>query len=77
MAFIDQILQRPSYGWKNDKGELVVPSNRTLFKEALSRLNIFASRKNWISVLSVLMVVCLLPFFYFFIVLLLFFFLIK
>jgi len=67
MAFIDQILQRPSYGWKNDKGELVVPSNRPLFKEALSRLNIFASRKNWISVLSVLMVVCLLPFFYFFI----------
>lgn len=67
MAFIDQILQRPSYGWQNDKGELVVPSNRTLFKEALSRLNIFASRKNWISVLSVLMVVCLLPFLYFFI----------
>lgn len=67
MAFIDQILERPSYGWQNDKGELVVPSNRTLFKEALSRLNVFASRKNWISALSVVMIICLLPFLYLFI----------
>ncbi|MDF2380371.1 fatty acid desaturase [Nostoc ellipsosporum NOK] len=67
MAFIDQILQRPSYGWQNDRGELIVPSTRVLFKEAFSRLNLFASRKNWISVLSIVMIACLMPFLYFFI----------
>lgn len=64
MAFIDIVLQEPSYKWKDEKGELVVPTKRQLFKEAFSRINVFRSKKNWISLLSWLMVVCMLPFFY-------------
>ncbi len=66
MAFIDTVLQEPSYGWKDDKGELIVPTTKQLFSEAFARINIFKSRKNWISLISWLMVVCMLPFFYFF-----------
>ena len=64
MAFIDIVLQEPSYKWKDEKGELVVPTKRQLFKEAFSRINVFRSKKNWISLLSWLMVACMLPFFY-------------
>jgi fatty-acid desaturase len=64
MAFIDHLLQEPSYGWKDEKGNLIVPSKRQLFTEALSRGNIFRSKKNWISLISLLMVVCMLPFFF-------------
>lgn len=67
MAFIDNILQRPSYGWSNTNGELIVPSKKQLFKEAFSRVNIFKTKKNWIASLSWLMTACLVPFLYFFI----------
>ncbi|MBA4167287.1 MAG: fatty acid desaturase [Chitinophagaceae bacterium] len=67
MAFIDKVLQTPSYGWKNEKGELIVPSLKQLFSEAFARINVFQTRKNWISLISWLMAVCLFPFFIFFI----------
>jgi stearoyl-CoA desaturase (delta-9 desaturase) len=66
MAFIDSILQEPSYGWKSTNGELIVPTKKQLWKEALSRMNVFKSRHNWLSFASVTMIVCLLPFLYFF-----------
>jgi stearoyl-CoA desaturase (delta-9 desaturase) len=64
VAYIDNVLQTPSYGWKNAKGELVIPTVKQLFSEALSRINIFKSRKNWISFISWLMFACMLPFFF-------------
>ncbi|RYG16692.1 MAG: acyl-CoA desaturase [Chitinophagaceae bacterium] len=67
MAFIDYVLQEPSYGWKDENGAVVKPTAKTLWREAFSRMNIFRSKKNWISFTSVAMMVCLLPFFYFFI----------
>lgn len=67
MVFIDYILQKPSYGWKNEKGELIIPSKKQLFKEAFTRINIFKTRKNWISFTGWLMTICMLPFLYFFI----------
>lgn len=67
MAFIDILLQQPSYGWTNAQGELSVPSTKQLFSEAFSRINIFKSKKNWISLISWLMAVCMLPFFFVFI----------
>jgi len=67
MAFIHRILQQPSYGWKDESGNLFIPTTLQLFKEAFRRINIFKSKKNWISLISWLMVVCMLPFFYFFI----------
>jgi stearoyl-CoA desaturase (delta-9 desaturase) len=62
MAFIDEVLQEPSYGWKNEKGELIVPTSKQLWSEAFSRMNIFKSRKNWISAIQFVMILCLLPF---------------
>lgn len=63
MAFIDEVLQEPSYGWKDGKGDLIVPTKKQLFEEAVSRINIFASKKNWISLISWLMIICMVPFF--------------
>ena len=61
MAFIDNILQKPSYGWADEKGELIVPTTRQLFKEAFTRLNIFKTRKNWITLIGWLMILLMLP----------------
>lgn len=68
MAFIDEVLQTPSYGWKNEQGELIVPTTKQLYKEAFSRVNIFKCKRNWISSISWIMIVCLLPFFIVFMV---------
>jgi stearoyl-CoA desaturase (delta-9 desaturase) len=67
MTFIDKVLKTPSYGWKDAEGELIVPTKKQLFKEFFSRINVFKDRKNWISAISWLMVLLMLPFFYFFI----------
>lgn len=67
MAFIDIILQQPSYGWKNAKGDLVVPTTKQLWSETFLRLNIFQSKKNWLSFISFAMIVGMLPFLYFFV----------
>jgi stearoyl-CoA desaturase (delta-9 desaturase) len=40
MALIDYILHKPSYGWQDEKGEVIVPTTKQLFKEAFSRFNI-------------------------------------
>src|SRR5690349_16139257 len=67
MAFIDTILKEPSYGWKQENGELIIPTKKQLFREAFSNINIFKSRKNWISMLGWLMIICMMPFLYLFI----------
>lgn len=67
MAFIDNILQPPLYGWKDENGKLVVPTTKQLWREAFSRLNIFRSKKNWLSFASLVMIICLMPFLYFFV----------
>jgi fatty-acid desaturase len=67
MPFIDEVLQQPSYGWKDENGYLVKPSLKQLYAEAFSRINIFTDKKNWISLISWVMAVCMLPFFFVFI----------
>lgn len=67
MKFIDYVLRKPSYGWKNEAGELIVPTGKTLFREALSRINIFRDRRNWISVQSCIMIGLLSPFLFLFV----------
>lgn len=47
MAFLNTILEPPSYGYEQN-GELIVPSKKQIFREFLTRMNIFASRKNWL-----------------------------
>jgi sn-1 stearoyl-lipid 9-desaturase len=67
MAFIDTVLETPSYGWKSENGELIKPTSKQLWREAFSRINIFKDRRNWISAICWIMMVCMVPFFYFFI----------
>ena len=62
MPFIDEVLQEPSYGWKDERGELVKPTVGQLYKEAFTRINIFKNKRNWISLMSWLMAVCMIPF---------------
>jgi fatty-acid desaturase len=66
MAFIERILEEPSYGWKDEEGKLVKPSNGTIVKEALSRMNIIKDRKNWMSMMSWGMILSMTPFLFLF-----------
>ncbi|WP_259065264.1 fatty acid desaturase [Mucilaginibacter sp. X4EP1] len=68
MAFLDHVLQPPSYGWENENGELVRPSKSTLLKEFFSRLNVIRDRKNWLPFFGWFKVLCLAPFFVLFFV---------
>lgn len=63
MAFLDHVLQPPSYGWKNEQGELIRPGKADILKEFFNRLNVFSNRKNWLPFFSWLKVICLVPFF--------------
>jgi len=62
-SFIDDLLYVPSYGWKDKDNELIIPTKKQLWSEAFSRVNIFKTRKNWISFVSLLMLAGMLPFF--------------
>lgn len=65
-SFIDTLLYTPSYGWKDQSDRLIVPSSKQLWSEAFSRINVFRSRKNWISFVSFLVLIGMLPFFFLF-----------
>ncbi len=67
MAFLDHVLQPPSYGWQDEDGNLIKPSSKQILKEFFTRLNIFGDRKRWLSVFSWGQVLCLLPFFLLFV----------
>ncbi|HEY4209591.1 MAG TPA: fatty acid desaturase [Puia sp.] len=66
-SFIDDLLYTPSYGWEDGNGALIVPTSKQLWSEAFSRINIFRTRKNWISFVSFLMLAGMLPFFFLFV----------
>ena len=68
MSFLDHVLQKPSYGWKDERGVLIKPSARQIFSEFFSRLNIVETRKNWLPFFSWLKVLCLAPFFVIFLI---------
>lgn len=59
MPFIDTVLEKPSYGWKDEQGQLVKPSVSQLVQEFFFRLNVFRNRKNWLPLFSWLKVLCL------------------
>lgn len=68
MPFLDHVLQPPSYGWKDETGNLIKPTVNQIVGEFFSRLNIFANRKNWLPFFSWFKVLCLVPFFIIFLV---------
>jgi len=63
MAHVDIVLRAPSYGWKDDEGDIVVPTTSQLWREFGDRLNVFKSRKQWLPFSSWLGLVCMAPFF--------------
>jgi fatty-acid desaturase len=67
MAFIHDVLEEPSYGWKDTNGELSKPTPKQIFSEFFSRLNVFSNKKNWLSFMSWAMVLFLAPFLFLFI----------
>ena len=62
MGLLDILLEPPTYGWQDTKGNLVKPAPRQLFGEFFSRLNVFKDKKNWLPFLSWFSVICLFPF---------------
>ncbi|MBK0380996.1 fatty acid desaturase [Mucilaginibacter segetis] len=62
MAFIHHVLEEPSYGWKDNDGNLSKPTKKQIIKEFFSRLNVFKDRRNWLSFVAWLMVLSLVPF---------------
>jgi fatty-acid desaturase len=62
MAFLNTVLEPPAYGWADERGELVKPTSSQIIKEFFSRLNVFKNRRNWLPLLSWMMVLVLAPF---------------
>lgn len=63
MAFVDILIEPPSYGWADEKGNLIKPTKGQLIREAFRRMNIFKSRKNFLGFFGWFEVLCLIPFF--------------
>ena len=49
---MDHVLEPPSYGWKDEQGQLVIPTTNQLVGEFFFRLNIFRNKKNWLTFFS-------------------------
>ncbi|MCE7061521.1 fatty acid desaturase [Dyadobacter sp. CY343] len=60
--FLDIVLQTPSYGWKDNNGNLIKPSSGEILREFFTRLNVFADRKNWLPFMGWMKVLIMIPF---------------
>ena len=65
MPLLDYILETPKYGWKDENGNLVKPTNLQIVKEFFSRLNILQSKKSWLPFFSWTKVLLLAPLLFF------------
>jgi fatty-acid desaturase len=66
MAFLNNVLEAPAYGWTDENGDLAKPTAQQIFKEFFTRLNVFKNKKNWLSFMSWMMIVVLAPFLFIF-----------
>ena len=66
MAFLDNVLDPPAYGWADSSGKLIKPTANQIFKEFFTRLNAFQNRKNWLPFFSWIRVIVLIPLFFLF-----------
>ena len=66
MAFLDNVLDPPAYGWADRSGKLIKPTANQIFKEFFTRLNAFQNRKNWLPFFSWIRVIVLIPLFFLF-----------
>ena len=63
MAFLDNVLDPPAYGWADHSGKLIKPTSTQIFKEFFTRLNVFKDRRNWLPFFSWIRVIVLIPLF--------------
>jgi fatty-acid desaturase len=65
-CLMDHVLEEPSYGWKDRDGRVVTPTTRQILKEFFFRLNIFRTRKHWLTFFSwfrlLILIACLFVF---------------
>jgi fatty-acid desaturase len=65
---IDHVLLVPSYGWKDEHDQLIIPTTGQIFKEFWSRMNIFRDRRNWLVFFGwfkvLILAACLFVFFF-------------
>jgi len=59
--FLARVLREPSYGWARD-GVLSRPDNITVVREWVGRIDVLASRKNWLSATNWIAQLALVPF---------------
>ncbi len=67
MIFLKNVLEPPAYGWRDERGNLTKPDPSQILKQFFSRLNVFRTKKNWLSFTSWLLVLFLAPFLFLFI----------
>jgi fatty-acid desaturase len=67
MTFLKNVLEPPAYGWRDECGNLTKPDSSQILKQFFSRLNVFRTKKNWLSFTSWLLVLFLAPFLFLFI----------
>jgi len=65
MAFLDRVLDPPSYGYRRNE-KLYVPRQKEIYKEFFTRLNILTSKKNWLPFFSWSLILLFAPFFFLF-----------
>jgi stearoyl-CoA desaturase (delta-9 desaturase) len=71
MAFLQRILEPPSYGFYDASGKLIRPLTGQIWREFFSRLNIFKDRRNWLPLTGwfftfALTIPCVIFLFYYF-----------
>jgi stearoyl-CoA desaturase (delta-9 desaturase) len=62
MTFLKNVLEPPTYGWRDECGNFTKPDSRQIIKHFFSRLNVFRDKKNWLSFTSWMLVLLLAPF---------------
>ena len=60
-TFLQRVLEPPTYGWSRN-GEFYAPSTREIMSCWRSRMNLFATRKNWLPVTGWFWTLALVPF---------------
>jgi stearoyl-CoA desaturase (delta-9 desaturase) len=65
MAFLDRVLDPPSYGYTREQ-KLYKPTQKEIYKEFFHRLNLFNSRRSWLPFFSWLLILMFAPFFFLF-----------
>ncbi|NDG86297.1 MAG: acyl-CoA desaturase, partial [Proteobacteria bacterium] len=63
MCLLQTVLEKPHYGFVNQEGGFTRPTHAQIWREFLSRMNVFRERRNWLVAYGWLMTCLFVPFF--------------